>query len=79
MTQPVIVSGLYLVFAFVSTYLAVGYGMRGLSYARLVAEINPGIEVYPTDVVPIAMAIVLLSGMGASLKSMWDVRHSKAE
>lgn len=78
-TQLVIVSGLYLAFAIVASYLAVGYGLRGLFYAEQLAILSPSTPLGATLVVPIIMGTVLLVGIFASLKFMWDVRHPKTE
>lgn len=76
-TQLIIVSSLYLVFSIVSSYLAVGYGLRGMSYAWRITEVNPDADIYATNTVPITLGIVLMGGIIASLKFMWDVRHPK--
>lgn len=77
--QLVIVSGLYLSFALIATYLAVGYGFRGIHYAETLRELNAETPVYSTTVVPSTLAAVLLLGVAASLKFMWDVRHVKSD
>jgi hypothetical protein len=78
-SQLVIISGLYLVFAFISAYLAVGYGMRGLHYAQVLNQLSPSTPLYATDAVPIALCLALLGGIIASYKFMWDMRHPKPE
>ena len=77
--QLVTISGLYLIFALISTYMAVGYGIRGISYMELVAQLNTDTELYTTNALPIGMAICLLGGIFASLYFMWSVRHPKEE
>lgn len=78
-SQLIIISGLYLVFAGATTYLAVGYGMRGIHYAEILRSQSPSTPLYSTDLIPAAIAFVLLGGIVASLKFMWDTRHPKTE
>jgi hypothetical protein len=78
-SQLIIVSGLYLVFATATSYLAIGYGMRGIHYAEILRNLSPSTPLYSTELVPGAIAFVLLGGIVASLKFMWDSRHPKTE
>ncbi|MEZ5922486.1 MAG: hypothetical protein R3C60_14220 [Parvularculaceae bacterium] len=73
--QLAIVCGLYVVFAMVASYLTVGYGLRGIYYAEQLRAVSPGTPLYSTKVVPVAIAIVLMFGIAASLKFMRDVRR----
>jgi hypothetical protein len=75
--QLAVVCGLYLAFALVATYLTIGYGLRGIFYATQLKAISPATPLYSTNAVPIALAVVLLLGILASLKFMWDARRSK--
>jgi len=77
--QLVIISGLYVIFAGATTYLAVGYGMRGIHYAELLRNLSPSTPLYSTDAIPGAIAFVLLGGIVASLTFMWQSRHPKTE
>ena len=77
--QLITVSSLYLVFAIATSYLVVGYGVRGISYTWALAEVNPNTQIGATYVVPAALGFVLLSGIFACLIFMWQVRHPKTE
>ena len=77
--QLVIISGLYVIFAGATTYLAVGYGMRGIHYAELLRNLSPSTPLYSTDAIAGAIAFVLLGGIVASLTFMWQSRHPKTE
>jgi len=77
--QLVIISGLYVIFAGATTYLAVGYGMRGIHYAESLRNLSPSTPLYSTDAIPGAIAFVLLGGIVASLTFMWQSRHPKTE
>ena len=78
-SQMVIISGLYLTFALVTTYLSVGYGLRGLSYIPELQKVSPSTELYGTKVVPIALGVIMIGGVIASLKFMWDIRRASAD
>ena len=77
--QLITISSLYIIFAVISSYLAVGYAFRGMTYMRIAAEVNPDVEVYATNVLPIAMAFCLFGGIIACLKFLWDIRRATTE
>ena len=76
-SQLVIISGLYIMFAAATTYLAIGYGMRGIHYAEILRSQSPSTPLYSTELLPAVIALALLGGIVASLKFMWDSRHPK--
>ena len=77
--QLIVVSSLYLIFALVSSYLVVGYGLRGMSYMWLAKEVNPNTEIYANNVVPTALGFCLFGGIIASLYFMRSIRQPKTE
>ena len=78
-SQLIIISTLYVVFALVSSYTTVASGLRGISYMRLVGDLNPDTNIYASDVIPFVIGFCLLGGIVACLKFMWDIRHPKTE
>jgi hypothetical protein len=74
-SQLAIISGLYLAFALIATYLTIAYGLRGMHYADELRKVNADVPVYSRVSIPTVLAAVLLVGIGACLKFMWDVRH----
>lgn len=73
--QLVIVCGLYVVFALAASYLTTTFGLRGIFYAEQLRAMSPGTPIYSTRVVSVAIAIVMLIGIAASLKFLRDVRR----
>ena len=73
-----IIPGLEIVFAISASYLPIGYGMRGLHYASVLASISPSTPLYSTNAIPLAFAVALSGGIIACMKFMWDVRHHRA-
>jgi hypothetical protein len=67
-SQLIIVSGLYLVFATATSYLAIGYGMRGIHYGEILRNLSPSTPLYSTKLVPGALAFVLLGGIVANFR-----------
>ena len=77
--QMSVVSVLYVVFASVSAYLSIGYGVRGMGYTFRLKQMNPEMSVYAHYAVPSTLGVVLLGGIIACLIFMWQVRHPKKE
>ena len=78
-SQLITFSSLYLIFAVVSSYLALGYGLRGLHYANRLSEMNPATPLYATPIVPAMLGISLVGGIFASLWFMWKIRRPGEE
>jgi len=78
-TQIVAVSALFTVAALLATWATYSYLTRAVPLADELELINPdkryGAQPLTRDVVP----IVMLLGILASLKFMWDVRHHKLD
>ena len=78
-SQLMIISTLYVIFALTSSYMVVASGLRGVSYIRMVGELNSDTKIYASGVVPVVIGFCLFGGIAACLKFMWDVRHPGAE
>jgi hypothetical protein len=77
--QLSLVSALYVFIAISATYGFFSWMMRGIGYAIKQEEINPSLKIYAGTPTAAAIAAVLLLGIIASLKFMWDIRHPKTE
>lgn len=73
--QLATVSGLYLVFALIATYLAIGYALRGMFYIEQLRSVSPETPVFSTNVIPAALGTVLFAGIIASLLFMSHSRR----
>ena len=79
LAQSVTVSCLYVVFALLSAYSAVGFALRGVDYVAIMMEYRPEAIFYGRPEAVLTVGAVLLVGIIASLKFMWDVRRHSAE
>ncbi|GAB5412589.1 MAG: hypothetical protein Cons2KO_01920 [Congregibacter sp.] len=71
-----------LLFLFTSvmfTFAAFGSFGRGVALANKLEAISPDHTILLDAWVPLVTASLLLCGIAASLKFMWDIRHSKIE
>ena len=78
-SQVLVVNTLYIISASVMTWATVGYITRAIPFADALELIHPGRRYGMQPPVQIAVAVVELSGILASLKFMWDVRHTKTD
>jgi len=77
-SQSFTVSGLYVVFASLSAYAAIGFALRGVDYVAIMMEHRPDAIFYGRPEAVLPLGAVLFVGIVASLKFMWDVRHPKS-
>ncbi len=77
--QVLIISTLFVTGTLIFTYSSVGMLVRQRYFATKLAEIQT--DTWLAGTVPMAPIIgaLLLGGICASLKFMWDVRHPKAK
>ena len=78
-SQAVIISTLYIFMAAISTYSMYAWLGRAFHFSQKLKETSTDMPFYARDGLEIILAIVLLSGIFACLKFMWDVRHPKSE
>ena len=74
-SQTFIISVLFVVFGLFFGYGTVGYLIRSLATAEALRVMNPGQYYGIQEWLVILAAGLLLAGMFACLKFMWDVRH----
>jgi hypothetical protein len=77
--QTAIVSVLFIVFALFFGYGAVGYLRRALLMIDELRTMNPGEYFGVTPWLVFLVAGLCFTGILASLRFMWDIRHPKAE
>jgi hypothetical protein len=77
--QVFTISCLYVLFAFLSAYASIGFGLRGIDYVSEMMKHRPDAIFYGRPEAVIAVAMILFAGIFACLKFMWDVRHPKSE
>ena len=78
-TQIFIVNTLFIISAVIMTVATVGYITRGIPIADALEVIHP--DRWYAMQPPVRAAVITLESLGilASLKFMWDVRHSEAK
>ena len=78
-TQSTIISSLYVVAAILPTWSVYTYMSRAIPVADALEKVNPGI-IYGAQPMPRNIAtVILVIGIFAALKFMWDVRPPKTE
>ena len=78
-SQVVVVSTLFIVATLTAVSAMIGHGMRIVEHSQSLAQLNPDRIYTGTMATPVIMIFLMLSGIVASLKFMWDVRHPKTE
>ena len=78
-SQLTIITTLYVVMALLASYGATSWIIRGAYFSLELAKSQPDVPTYTTYVVPIMMGFLLVGGIVACLKFMWDVRHPKSK
>jgi hypothetical protein len=78
-TQVLIVNALFIISAMMMMVATVGFITRGIPIADALEVIHPDRLYAMQPQVRIAVVILESSGILASLKFMWDVRHSEAQ
>ena len=76
-SQAVIVSVLFIVFALFFGYGAVGYFRRALLVVDELMTMNPGEFIGVKPWLVFLVAGLCFTGILASLRFMWDIRHPK--
>ncbi|MFT5896460.1 MAG: hypothetical protein ACI8VW_003343, partial [bacterium] len=56
-----------------------GWAVRGTYYSSELAALNSDATGYKSSGIPIVLTSICSLGILASLKFMWDIRHSKTE
>ncbi|MEP5570047.1 MAG: hypothetical protein ABJN62_19560 [Halioglobus sp.] len=77
--QMFIVSVLFAVSSLLATWSAFSYMERSIPFADALELLNPERRYGAQPSTQYWMLTLMLLGVGASLKFMWDVRHPKAE
>jgi hypothetical protein len=75
-TQVFTISCLYVLFALFSVYGSVGFALRGIDYVAEMMKHRPDALFFGRAEGVTFLAILLVSGIFASLKFMWDVRRA---
>jgi hypothetical protein len=78
-SQMMIISVLFIVMAGVVTYGAYGFLRRAFEYIAMQAELSPELTNYANPMLAYLLPALMLGGIFAALKFMWDVRHPKTE
>jgi len=78
-SQIISVSTLFSVAALLATWATYSYMNRAVPLAAELTLINPDKTYGAKPVVRDMMAIIMILGIFASLKFMWDVRHHKLD
>ena len=77
--QNVTISVLFLVMSAMFSFSAFGSLSRGVILADELEAINPDQTFFLDAWVPLVTVTILLCGIFACLKFMWDIRHSNTE
>ena len=78
-SQTIIINTSFVAFSALGIFAIRGSGMRCLEFEAEVMAINPEREFALTSEVLWVVSSLLLLGIFACLKFMWDVRHPKTE
>ena len=78
-SQAFIISVLYIFIASLATYGVYSWISRAFYFTGELKKLNTGIPFSSSEGLPTVLAIILLSGILACLKFMWDVRRTKSE
>lgn len=78
-SQTFIVSILFIAAASLFTYVAVANVLRQTYFLERLAEIETDATLFFSERSAAILAIVMILGIFASLKFIWDVRHPKTE
>lgn len=77
--QTFIVSVLFSIAALLTTWSAYNYLGRSIPFADALEALNPGRRYGAQPYTQYWMTALLLAGICAALKFMWDIRHPKPE
>jgi hypothetical protein len=78
-SQIAIISTLYVFIAVVSTYCFWAWSIWGIHYGDVLRSLETGAPVFASRYIPGLFTFAMSSGILASLKFMWDIRHPKTE
>ena len=78
-SQTGMVSALYVIFAFITTFGVTGFFIRAADYIGPLQQANPDRGYFGVPIVIAMITIILIGGIVTSCKFMWDVRHPKTE
>jgi hypothetical protein len=78
-SQAIIISTLYIFIAAITTYSMYAWLGRAFYFSNKLKETGVDMPFYSRDGLEFVLASVLLAGILACLKFMWDVRHPKTE
>ena len=78
-SQTGMVSALYVIFAFITTFGVTGFFIRAADYIGPLQQANPDRGYFGIPIVTATITVILIGGIFTSCKFMWDVRHPKTE